>query len=979
MKTLKLLLFAAILIGAAACYNESVDDYPEYDIPSDVYVGDNTLIHSIEGCDSLYVKDVNIFIKTSAGEIISRRATHRHNDGVSEFTLQHGLVEDSYHLLYAEIEGVDDKGEPVTLDYGLGCRIAFRDGEFDLLSKYNRTFNMYSSGTEVDTLYITSVDDVVDLVNMSNDIRYMDKFSDNTYFLQMIDLNGRAISKRVSSEYGWIPIGWQSSIPFRGTYDGGGHSITGLWINREYMTPVAFVGFSDGASVRNLSLKDASLKGDLAVGGIVGVATSSQGKRKITYIDNCSVSNSRIAGASDSYAVGGILGIVDYESQALVHRCRSLGNTISAHSQAGGIVGGGVRTSMLSAYNCENSSDVSSEYNSCGGIVGMCDSLVAGGCVNRGFINGAHKFVSHNKELGQGNVGCGGIAGGTGVSYFVGCLNEGKVQGRSGVGGIVGSARFTGGDSEDEGYSYNNVAMSYCANRGAVTGDEFVGGLCGEAQYGIYGGYNEGSVTANGNYAGGIIGTSAFAAVHNCVNMGVVTADSYAGGIVGLSSTCSIAVNQNYGNVQAHNTHAAGIIAFAGNRATLNYCTNYGDIIHTVAVGGGSTRGLTVSEYFGGVFSQMGNPNEMTPMEIASIVYAAGEAAFSVVCIPIGIVGGIVDGAWATISTAAAAFGLVATFFDGAMFVATGVTEMVGWADFEEDFYAMQEEVQNQCGNVENMLSLSRKSFNANIPSNFEPKIANEEFFANLESLVRDLKDSNRLSAYNYNINEQQYELNETMIKQAKAKDITHSVLSGIFITCSLIAGVTSIVMTGGGAAPIVAGVCASLTTILGSANSIWETCTTYEQNCVEVSQCSNYGNVRTLAGSSKVGGIAGVAEENIIIKDCFNAGGGNSGGHIVGEMKHKSKLMRSLSIADAKNWDGGMYSSADNNADIEGLYFHNASGSHSMPNAVGLSTAQIGDKSSYVGWNIDSNGGMWEIVEGVTGSYPIVNVSQFQ
>ena len=68
MKTLKLLLFAAILIGVVACYNESVDDYPEYDIPSDVYVGDNTLIHSIEGFDSLYVKDVNIFIKTSAGD-----------------------------------------------------------------------------------------------------------------------------------------------------------------------------------------------------------------------------------------------------------------------------------------------------------------------------------------------------------------------------------------------------------------------------------------------------------------------------------------------------------------------------------------------------------------------------------------------------------------------------------------------------------------------------------------------------------------------------------------------------------------------------------------------------------------------------------------------------------------------------------------------------------------------------------------------
>lgn len=979
MKALKLLFLASILIGAASCYNEPDDVYPEYEKPNDVYVGDNTLIPSIEGCDSLYVKNVNIFIKTSAGEIISRRATHRHNDGLSEFTLLHGLVEDTYHLLYAEIEGVDDKGEAVTLDYGLGCRIAFRDGEFNILSNYNRTFNMYSSGTEVDTLYITSTDDVVDLVNMSNDIRYMDKFTDNTYFLQLIDLNGYVISRRVSSEYGWMPIGWQSSIPFRGTYDGGGHSINGLWINREYMAPVAFVGFSDGASVRNLTLEHASLLGDLAVGGIVGVATSSQGKRKITYIDNCSVSDSRIEGAPDSYGVGGILGIVDYESQALIHRCRSLRNTISAHSQAGGVVGAGVRTSMLSTYDCENSSDVSSEYNSCGGIVGMCDSLIAGGCVNRGFINGAYKFVSPNKELGQGNVGCGGIAGGTGVSYFVGCLNEGDVQGRSGVGGIVGSARFTGGDSEDEGYSYNNVAMGYCANRGDVLGDEFVGGLCGEAQYGVYGGYNEGSVTANGNYAGGIIATSAFAAVHNCVNMGVVTADSYAGGIVALSSTCSIAINQNYGNVQAHNSHAAGIIAFAGNRATLNYCTNYGDIIHTAAIGGGSTRGLTFSEYFGGVFSQMGNPNEMTPMEIASIVYAASEAAFSLVCIPIGIAGEVAKGTWATISTTAAAVGLITAFLDGAICVANGITEMVGWINFEEDFYAMQEEVLNQCGNVENMLLLSRKSHNVLIPSYFESKIANEELLANLEALVRDLREPNRLSTYNYNINEQQRELTETMVEKAKAKDITHTVLSGLFITCSLIAGVTSIVLTGGGAAPIIAGVCASLSTILGSANSIWETCTTYEQNCVEVSQCGNYGNTFTLAGSTKVGGVAGVAEENIIIKDCFNAGGGSSGGHIVGEMKHKSQLKRSLSIANAKDWGGGMYSSADNNVDIESLYFHNTSGDHSMADATGLSTEQIGDKSNYKGWDIDSNGGMWEIVEGVTGSYPIINVSQFQ
>lgn len=976
MKFLNNLLFVLLFVGAVSCFNEPSEDYPQQPIPTDVYVGDNTLISLIEGCDSLYVKDVNIYLKTSSGDIISRRATHRHQDGFSEFTLSHGLVEDTYHLLYAETEIVDEAGDSLTIDYGLGCRIAFRDGELEVLSKYNRTFNMYSSGTEVDTIYITSVDDVVDLVKMSNDIRYLDKFTDDSYFLQMIDLDGKTISRAISKQYGWLPLGWQSSLPFRGTYDGGGHSIKGLWINREYMAPVAFVGFSDGASVRNLHLTDASLLGDMAVGGIVGVATSSQGKRKITYIDNCTVSDSEIKGDIESYAVGGILGIVDYESQALVHRCRSLRNTISAHSQVGGVVGAGVRTSMLQTYGCENSSEVSSEYNSCGGIVGMCDSLIAGGCVNRGLINGAHKFVTPSRELGQGNVGCGGIAGGTGVSLFIGCLNEGEINGRSGVGGIIGSARFTGGDVDDEGFSYNNVAMTCCANRGDVTGDEFVGGLCGEAQYGIYGGYNEGNITAKGSYAGGILGTSALAAVHNCVNMGEVSADSYAAGIVGLSSSCSIAINQNYGAIQAANSHAAGIIAFAGNRATLNYCTNYGDIIHTAAMGS-ATRTLTFSEYFAGVFGQMGNPNEMTPHEIASIVYAAGEAAFSIVCVPIAVAGTVAGGTWNTISTAATCVGFVFSFLDAAV-TATSAVEMLGWIDFMEDFEETTEEIRENCNDVDNMLSASRKSYNVLIPSYFESKMTNEEQLANLESLLRDLRSPDRLTTYNYNINENQKNLTETMAEQAMAKDITHTVLSGLFIAGAFVSGVISLVITGGTAAPILASSFATLFTVLGSANSIWETCTTYEQNCVEVSQCSNNGRTYTLKGSTKVGGIGGVAEENIIIKDCFNAGGGNAGGHIVGEMKHKSKLMRALSIADEGEWAGEMYTSAHNNAEIEALYYHSPKGDGSMNDATGLTTEQIGNKSSYKDWDINSNG-MWEIVEGVTGTYPIINVSQFQ
>lgn len=950
---------------------------PKKPVPQDIYDGNHKHITLADGCDSLNVESGKLFFKASNGDIIYRRASHNRKSSESEFTLENGLTDGVYHLLYMEYEALDEDGSVENQEYGIGCRLLFKGGEVTSLSHYNDTFEMYSSGTEVDTLYVTSVDHIINIVNMCNDVRYNDEFTDDTYFLQLRDIDGDELAEEASRKYGWLPIGWQPSLPFRGTYDGGGHTIEGLWIDREYMAPVGFIGVSEGARVCNLHLANADLKGDMAVAGIVGVATSSEGKRQLTYIDNCSISNSSIAGAKDSYAVGGILGIVDCQSRAHIQQCRSISNTISAHSQAGGLVGAGARTSSLIAQSCENTSDVTSEYNSCGGIVGACDTLLAGSCINRGAVTGAYKFTSPNAELGLGNTGCGGIAGGTGVSYLVGCYNEGVVTGRSGVGGVVGSARFTGGDPNDEGYSYNNVAMRMCANKASVYGDEFVGGLCGDAQFAVYGGYNEGHVRAEGNYAGGIFGGGAMAVVHNAVNKGYIYADAYAGGIIGMSAVGSIVVNQNYGVVEAKTSHGAGIIGYLGGRGTMTYCANYGDIVCTGSYA--TTREDSSGEHYGGVSGQVGDHNEYTPIEIMSIVYASVSAAVGIAGAMFAVVeyAGMGGKLLTKLSNLATFYGANTIWID-TLFFAAGISEKMDAEEarkIAEESYKENEESSNK---VNNFITKARNAYVATIPTNFSATVANAEYQQRVENLISFLNSEENMRTYNDNLNESEYDKMVRQHEEARAKDIRHSSLSGFFIVVGAVGTALTIAASAGAAVPVLAGAAlGAFAAVGGSANSIWETCTTYEDNVDEVSHCCNFAHIHVPSGSTKVGGVVGVAEENVVVMDCLNAGVGTAGGHIVGEIYHKGELRRCISIADGNAWGGEVVSDADNNASIADLYYYSASGSQTMSDAVGLTREQIGDKSNYKNWDIGDGNSLWTIPAG-EGSFPIPNVSRF-
>ena len=101
----------------------------------------------------------------------------------------------------------------------------------------------------------------------------------------------------------WQPIG-NSSIRYVGTFDGQGHTISGLYFNNTDTTEgqyVGFIGRLGAGTVKNLEVADSYFKGYKNVGGIVGSGQSSTA----SYVENCK--SSATVYASYQYA-GGISG-----------------------------------------------------------------------------------------------------------------------------------------------------------------------------------------------------------------------------------------------------------------------------------------------------------------------------------------------------------------------------------------------------------------------------------------------------------------------------------------------------------------------------------------------------------------------------------------------------------------------------------------------------------------------------------------------
>jgi hypothetical protein len=171
--------------------------------------------------------------------------------------------------------------------------------------------------------------------------------------------------------------GTSNTTPFTGSFNGNGHVVRNITISG--FNDLGFFGYTDGASIKNLSIDNIQLSGFSWVGGLCG------------WLNNSVVLNCNVQGVVYCTIIGGIFcGSIDNEST--VKYCYSEGSIIGTGFS--GVIGGfagGNDNSLIS--NCYSTGSVS------GGIVlsGFCASNINGGIIKNCYCTGN---VTGNNDVG---------------------------------------------------------------------------------------------------------------------------------------------------------------------------------------------------------------------------------------------------------------------------------------------------------------------------------------------------------------------------------------------------------------------------------------------------------------------------------------------------------------------------------------------------------------------------------------------------
>ena len=185
-----------------------------------------------------------------------------------------------------------------------------------------------------------------------------------------IDLTGKS----------WTPIGTDYDNSYTGTFDGGGHTITGLTVttNDEYAGLFGYLGnFNNGAAtVKNVVMDGIQITCNHRLGYAGGVAGFSWGT-----IENCSVSGS----ISGTVSVGGVVGV---QRDHPITGCSSSA-TVKGTINVGGVAGQTIFGATLTA--CYATGNVIIEIDrtqniSGGGLVGFNDGISLLSCYATGNV-----------------------------------------------------------------------------------------------------------------------------------------------------------------------------------------------------------------------------------------------------------------------------------------------------------------------------------------------------------------------------------------------------------------------------------------------------------------------------------------------------------------------------------------------------------------------------------------------------------------
>ena len=224
---------------------------------------------------------------------------------------------------------------------------------------------------------VTSADGLMNIAELVNG----GKSDINITLDKNIDLTGKD----------WTPIGTSLSNSYTGTFDGGGHTITGLTVTTNDQFVGLFGYLNRAGTVKNVVMEGIQITSNHMFGCTGGVVGYSWGT-----IENCSVSGS----VSGTDCVGGVVGS---QKAGSIIGCSSSATVKGTH-YVGGVAGEKWGT-MIACYATGNVTlEIGSPKNlSGGGVVGLNGGSRVLACYAIGNVN--------SKGSSTGNVHIGGLFG----------------------------------------------------------------------------------------------------------------------------------------------------------------------------------------------------------------------------------------------------------------------------------------------------------------------------------------------------------------------------------------------------------------------------------------------------------------------------------------------------------------------------------------------------------------------------------------
>ena len=754
------------------------------------------------------------------------KATHSVENGKSVFYLDSQLRIGRYIL--ASI--IHKTSEEVFSEANVGCALDVSTGTNAVSpSTFDKVAGYFGTGTVDDPYRIASSTGFDVMRKLLED--GTNSF-EGKYFLQTADINMVG-----SYNKGFRPIAHQQAFPFKGCYDGGGHTISYCAIRTldskdqqvgSEVRATGLFGYACGATFRNVTMVDPVSIGANSTGTLIGAVLGISGEIETpTYLDNCRVRRIS-ATASEVYGinfVGGLVGGVDAQAVLVMHRCVNEGLPVGNRSDGsfiGGLVGGGTVNATAIMDSCVNLTLVNAAGSRCaGGLIGGIETANISNCMNKGDVSATHPAA----------LGTGGIAGGLGTSTLAVVQNEGRISGYEGTGGIVGSTVISKSDG-----SYNDLIITSAHNYGAVYGADNSGGIAGEAQMMMTDCYNRASVEATGTFAGGLAGYTPTVVVNNSYNNGKVDAQNFSGGLLGRASYYILTNSSNLASVAASKGMAAGILALGGTTGMINFCTNYGPV---------SGTDLTA-----GIIAHAGETRSFTNRDIASVVISSGKTQYKLI---------------KALKTPPKEMSSMKALFKGAKKVvkiaasAKDLIEAIATPPLMQDI-SMWDELYNQKLDVRNeeMIARMNSEVFSSLPLYYGPLAGSGVLpglvYDNSQAFTRSLEgDGDDL--YADAVHERLADISVQVAKIEQNREIALAVAGCILAVAGAVVS--------GGAATAAVVICSAAVSTVGNLTERMD-------NCIEISQCSNFGDIS--AGKNGYGLIA-FQGDHLKLHNCFSAG----------------------------------------------------------------------------------------------------------